>query len=89
MAAAINEAQYTIQLPQYSKEGSTVATKRASYTDPHQIATRFLAVFEAALSSGDVNAVTNLLLEDAWWRDHLALSWYVANLKNNNDRTWG
>ncbi|EMD35756.1 hypothetical protein CERSUDRAFT_84853 [Gelatoporia subvermispora B] len=49
--------------------------------DPVAIATAFLKQFEAATSSGDVDAFRNLFLPIGWMRDHLVFSWDLRSLE--------
>jgi putative flavoprotein involved in K+ transport len=53
----------------------SVETVGATRADVVEIAGRWLEAFSVALLSGDSDAVSDLLAEDAWWRDLLALSW--------------
>jgi putative flavoprotein involved in K+ transport len=41
----------------------------------------WLSTFDAALTSGDIQAVTALFVEDCYWRDLLAFTWNILTLE--------
>ncbi|RAK95502.1 flavin-containing monooxygenase [Aspergillus ibericus CBS 121593] len=50
-----------------------------------QVASQLVEKINTALAKGDVQAITNLFLEDGFWRDHLCLTWdfHTAKGKDN------
>lgn len=57
----------------------------ASAKDPNAdaaaIAQRCIDTFNQALAGADYEKLTNLFIEDGFWRDHLALSWALHTIK--------
>jgi len=57
------------------------ATSRATVLDADKIATDFVGTFNKALSERDYRAVSDLFVEEGFWRDHLALSWAFRTVR--------
>lgn len=51
------------------------AAKSGAVVDAAKIATSLVASFNQALETKDFPALSQLFVEDGYWRDHLALSW--------------
>lgn len=58
------------------------AAKRS--TDPQKVATRWLAAFEAALTSGDVEAAVALFAPVSFWRDLVAFTWNLKTVEGRD-----
>jgi hypothetical protein len=54
----------------------------ADSLDAHSIVKQWLSSFHTALSSPDFSNLSNLFLQEAYWRDQLCLSWDFHTLKN-------
>ncbi|PYI03698.1 FAD/NAD(P)-binding domain-containing protein [Aspergillus sclerotiicarbonarius CBS 121057] len=50
-----------------------------------QVASQLVEKINAALTKGDVQAISNLFLEDGFWRDHLCLTWDFHTAKGKDD----
>lgn len=61
--------------------------KTCSSTDinPNKVAAGLISQFNNALSAKDYQAVSNLFLENGYWRDHLCLSWDFRTLKGTDN----
>ncbi|HEX4305881.1 MAG TPA: NAD(P)/FAD-dependent oxidoreductase [Solirubrobacterales bacterium] len=52
---------------------------------PADVARAWIAGFAEALASGDVGAIADRLVDDAWWRDVVALTWDIRSLHGRED----
>ncbi len=50
-------------------------------SDPTNAASTWLTKFGAALSSGDINAATNMFDEDCYWRDLVTFTWNIKTVE--------
>lgn len=57
------------------------ATAKDLSVDADAVATRIIDSFNEAIAKKDYRAVADLFGDDAYWRDHLALSWDLRTLK--------
>lgn len=73
MATPTVASIHDVSLPKFCKTGAALSVKEV--TSPEVIAHKWLASFEAALSSGNASSLSSVIHEDGWWRDHLALDW--------------
>ncbi|KAK5118079.1 hypothetical protein LTR62_004125 [Meristemomyces frigidus] len=78
--ATLVASPHDITLPTFKKQDVVVSEKEIS---PERIARKWLASFETAVASPNANDLTALIVEDGWWRDHLALSWDFHTLRGN------
>lgn len=69
--------RHTIKLQRSPLGTPLIETKISA---PVAIAQTWVAGFEAALRSGSVSDIANLLHGDCWWRDMLALSWDIRTV---------
>ncbi|KKY27207.1 putative flavin-containing monooxygenase [Phaeomoniella chlamydospora] len=76
--AAVEKLAHTIQLPQYSKVSSPLPNLKAQ--SPREIAQRWLNGFAGILLKGDASDLQNVIHPEAWWRDHLAITWDFRTL---------
>lgn len=76
--AAIVASPHDITLPSFTKKDVVVSERGIS---PEAVARKWLSTFQASLASGQINEVKALIVEDGWWRDHLALSWDFHTLR--------
>ena len=60
-------------LPTFDKLG--VAPPQLSQEDASTIAAHWLTAFSKSTSAADVNSTIDLLTDECWWRDLLALTW--------------
>ena len=60
-------------LPTFDKLG--VAPPQLSQEDVSTIAAHWLTAFSKSTSAADVNSTIDLLTDECWWRDLLALTW--------------
>ncbi|KAG2073998.1 FAD/NAD(P)-binding domain-containing protein [Suillus decipiens] len=63
---------------------------RLGVTDPFnvsssEIATEWLNAFSAAIAQNDTSAVSNLFLEDGFWKDVIALTWDLRTFEGRKD----
>ncbi|GKZ25237.1 hypothetical protein AbraIFM66951_003476 [Aspergillus brasiliensis] len=65
--------------------GTFPQTCSSTDANADQIASQIVEKINTALSKGDVQSLSDLFLEDAFWRDHLCLTWdfYTAKGKEN------
>lgn len=61
----------------------TVAPKDGD--NPETIAQKLIDDFNTALAGKDWNALSNLFLEEGYWRDHLVSTWDLHTLKGRAD----
>ncbi len=52
--------------------------------DPSKIVTRWLADFEAALTSGDIEAAVDLFAAETYWRDLVAFTWNLKTVEGRD-----
>lgn len=78
-AAATLEALHTISLPELCK--SVVQGAVRETPPPKEIVQTWLASFEKEIVANNVSAITGLIHQDGWFRDHLALSWDFSTLR--------
>lgn len=57
------------------------ATSRATVLDADKTATDFVGTFNKALNEHDYRTVSDLFVEEGFWRDHLALSWAFRTVR--------
>lgn len=55
--------------------GNFPATSTSLSVDPNEVASNIIHQFNNALSKKDHQAISNLFLENGYWRDHLCVSW--------------
>lgn len=67
-------------LPTFQKLNTTLS----SDVDTKSIASRWFERFKQALESQDASAAKDLVLEDAFWRDMLALTWEFRSFEGSN-----
>jgi hypothetical protein len=48
--------------------------------DAHHVVTTWLLNLQSTVASGDVSHLSDLFLDDSWWRDVLSLSWHFKSL---------
>ncbi|BCS01088.1 uncharacterized protein AKAW2_51429S [Aspergillus luchuensis] len=65
--------------------GTFPQTCSSTDVNADQVASQLVEKINTALSKGDVESFSDLFLEDAYWRDHLCLTWdfYTAKGKEN------
>ncbi|KAJ5175079.1 uncharacterized protein N7482_000956 [Penicillium canariense] len=63
--------------------GTFPETNVAAPEDPDKIATGIVDRLNNALEKKDADAVSQLFLENSYWRDHLCLSWDFRTLKGS------
>lgn len=61
--------------------GQFPETNTAAPENPDQIATGVVEQLNNALEKKDANAVSQIFLENSYWRDHLCLSWDFRTIK--------
>lgn len=49
--------------------------KPAPVTDPAEVASKLVGIFNQALDKNDFTALSNLFVDNGYWRDHLAVTW--------------
>lgn len=49
--------------------------KPASTTDPAEVASTLVGTLNQALEKNDFTALSNLFVDNGYWRDHLAITW--------------
>lgn len=49
--------------------------KPASTTDPAEVASTLVGTLSQALAKNDFTALSNLFVDNGYWRDHLAVTW--------------
>ncbi|KAF4122846.1 Flavin-binding monooxygenase-like [Geosmithia morbida] len=57
-----------------------VAKSPAADTDATQVASDLVSAFNAALEKNDADALSSLFADNAYWRDHLAVTWAFRTL---------
>ncbi|KAK3937797.1 hypothetical protein QBC46DRAFT_177280 [Diplogelasinospora grovesii] len=60
------------------------ATTKDVSVDADKIATSIISSFNSFLASKDYGALSELFVEDGFWRDHVALSWDLHTLKGRS-----
>lgn len=75
----IEPGSYNIPLGKFPQTCSTASI------DPNKVASELIEQLNSALSAKDYQAVSNLFLENGYWRDHLCLSWDFRTLKGRED----
>ena len=73
---------HDVRLPTYAKPEPIVSAKEIE--QPDDVAQTWLSSFEKALASADPKKVKALIVDDGWWRDHLALSWDLRTLRGSS-----
>ncbi|KAG1735979.1 hypothetical protein EDB19DRAFT_1830067 [Suillus lakei] len=56
-----------------------------SNVSPSEVATEWLNAFSAAIAQSDTAAVTDLFLEDGFWKDVIALTWDFRTFEGRKD----
>ncbi|KAI5206027.1 putative flavin-containing monooxygenase YUCCA3 [Aureobasidium subglaciale] len=70
---------HTIELPRLSNTAQK--TQLVEATDPLIVVREWLQKFESFCHAGAVSNLGQLVHEQAWWRDHLTLTWDLRTLK--------
>lgn len=71
----VEPGSYDIPLGQFP------ATNSSTPEDPDNIATALVEKLNNSLASKDSNALSELFIENSYWRDHLCFSWDYRTLK--------
>lgn len=82
MAAAKIAHQHTLDIPTFSKTSGASQTKHITDINPTKVVQEWLDRFSHVLSSGQTADLSSVIHEQAWWRDHLALSWDLRTLNS-------
>lgn len=60
------------------------SSNNATSTDPESVAAGIIKNLNEAVSKKDYRAVSNLFLENGYWRDHLCLTWDYHTVKGRD-----
>ncbi len=68
---------------------AVAALDESPQVDVDQVFTSWLASFGAAMTAGNEPAVADLLTDDCWWRDLLALTWDLGTYQGASFGVFG
>ena len=74
--------QHETDLPTTARLG--IETRDVTSIDATKVATEWLKHFEQKIGQNDIGGVLSLLMDDAWWRDLLSMTWDLRTFQGQD-----